>query len=124
MQFIGKIDKEIYKCITEDIVTDEVVLTDAQKKHIIDRHPEAYDEVVNHFVDVLKSPDYIIRDKHPNTGLIVKRLEGDKHTQIVLRVQTSEDKVGYKNSIISSWTISDRRLRSYLRNKEILYKAE
>ena len=28
MHIVGRIDKEIYKCITNDIVTDEVVITD------------------------------------------------------------------------------------------------
>ena len=40
---IGKIDREIYKCITEDIRTDEVIITDNQIQHIKDRHPEAYE---------------------------------------------------------------------------------
>ena len=38
--YIGKIDKKIYRCITENIVTDEVILTDEQLKHICDRHTE------------------------------------------------------------------------------------
>ena len=28
VHFVGKLDKDIYKCITEDIVTDEVIITD------------------------------------------------------------------------------------------------
>ena len=42
---IGKINREIYKCITEDIVTDEVIITDNQIQHIKDRHPKVYDRV-------------------------------------------------------------------------------
>ena len=34
MHLIGKIDKNIYKCITEDIVTDEVIITDERIRHI------------------------------------------------------------------------------------------
>lgn len=44
---VGKINWEIYKCITEDIRTDEVIITDNQIQHIKDRHPEAYDKVLN-----------------------------------------------------------------------------
>lgn len=40
---IGKIDRKIYKCITKDIRTDEVIITDNQIQHIKDRHPEAYE---------------------------------------------------------------------------------
>ena len=48
---VGKIDRDIYKCITEDIVTDEVIITDNQMQHILDRHPEAYKEVINYLSD-------------------------------------------------------------------------
>ena len=41
MYSIGKINQKIYKCITEDIITEEVIITDNQIQHIKDRHPEA-----------------------------------------------------------------------------------
>ena len=122
---IGKIDREIYKCITEDIVTDEVIITDNQIQHIKDRHPEAYDKVLNNIEEAIRIPDYIIRDKHECTGLVVKRIETQNGIlQVVLRLCTSEDEQGYKNSIISCWELSERRLQNYLRNKEILYSRE
>lgn len=34
MHTVGKIDREIYKCITKDIVTDEVIITDERIGHI------------------------------------------------------------------------------------------
>lgn len=122
---VGKIDRDIYKCITEDIVTDEVIITDNQMKHILENHPDAYEKVVEYLEKVIKSPDYIIEDKHINTGLIIKRMDtGETHSQMVLRICTSEDEPGYKNSIISCWQISEKRLQNYLRNKRILYKKE
>lgn len=39
VHIIGKIDRDIYKCVTEDIITDEVIITDNQIQHIKDRHP-------------------------------------------------------------------------------------
>lgn len=125
VHFVGRIDRNIYKCITEDIVTDEVVITDNQIQHILDRHPEAYEKVVRSFNEALHNPDFIIQDKHVNTGLIIKKIEeNEKHMQMVLRVCTSGDPKGYKNSIISCWSISDKRLQNYLRNKKILYRKE
>ncbi len=44
--------------------------------------------------------------------------------QVVLRIATSKDDPEYKNSIISCWNISEKRLQNYLRNKQILYKKE
>jgi len=123
---IGKIDKEIYKCITNDIVTDDVIITDNQIQHIKDRHPEALEKALDNLKSALKKPDYIIADeKHKNTGLVIKKINSETdHTQIVLRICTSEDPKGYKNSIISVWEISEKRLQNYLRNKRILYKKE
>ena len=125
VDYVGKIDKQIYSCITKDITTDEVIITDNQKRHILNRHSESYEEVIQHFNSVLKSPDYIIKDKNKNTGLVIKQIDAEeKHTQIVLRIHTSSDTSGHKNSIISSWIISDKRLRNYLRNKSVLYTKE
>ena len=124
MQIVGRIDKDIYSCITEDIMTDEVVITDNQMQHILDRHPEAYKKVIASLSEALKRPDYIVDDKHENTGLVIKRIpDGNNFAQIVLRICTSNDEAGYKNSIISSWEISEKRLQNYLRNKKVLYKS-
>ncbi len=125
MVVIGRIDREIFRCIAEDIVTEEVVMTDNQLQHILQRHPEVFPVVMDVVRDTLRDPDYIIEDKHPYTGLVVKRLEtGSESLQVVLRICTSEDQPGYKNSVISCWEISERRLQNYLRNKKILYNRQ
>ena len=43
MHVIGKIDREIYRCISGNIVADEVIITDVQIKHIKERHPNDYE---------------------------------------------------------------------------------
>lgn len=123
MRLVGKINKEIYKCITPDIVTDEVIITDERVIHIMERHRPDYKTVIEYMTEAIRTPDYILRDERVNTGLIIKSLQED-NIQVVLRIQTSKDVTGYKNSIISCWRISERRLQNYLRNKEILYKKE
>ena len=45
MYRVGNIDKEIYKCITDDITTDEVIITDERIAHINDRHPNDYEKI-------------------------------------------------------------------------------
>ena len=111
--------------ITEDIITEEVIITENQIQHIKDRHPEAYNKVLKNIQETISTPDYIIRDKHAYTGLIIKRIQTEEgFLQIVLRLCTSGDEHGYKNSVISCWKISERRLQNYLRNKEILYSRE
>ena len=124
---ICKLDIDIYRCISRDIDTDRVVLTDKSAIHIADNHPDAYNEVLIELRDTILNPDYIIADeKRQNTGLVVKRIALDEsdseHTFIVLKVCTDSKDGTLANSIISGWKISDKRLKSYLRNKEILYK--
>ena len=123
MQFIGKIDKEKFKLITKDITTDDVILTSKQVIHIKERHPNDYEEYFGYFKEIVESPDYIIRDKQPNTAFILKEIvEKDKRFQLILRLHTSEDHEEYKNSIITFFKISENKYRQYLRNKEILWK--
>lgn len=72
MQKIGKIDVNIYKCITEDIVTDEVIITDERIKHIVDRRgKEFYDKYSQYFEEIITNPDYIFEDTQ-NTALVCK----------------------------------------------------
>ncbi|MCI8993567.1 MAG: hypothetical protein HFG80_12760 [Eubacterium sp.] len=118
---IGCLDMSVYKCINTEYSTNEVVITGKQLIHIKDRHPEAYDNTINYIEKILKAPDYIIKDKRPNTGLVIGQFTScDKHILLVLRICTSNNKK-YKNSVITSWEISKSRLRNYLKNKQILY---
>ena len=125
MQAIGKIDVEKYKCVTPDITSDEVIITDERIAHIQERHPGNYEIVRPFLQEAITDPDYILGDKRKNTGLILKRIDkNDLHLQIVLRVHTSNDLEGYKNSILSAWCIGENRWKNYINNKKILYKKE
>lgn len=74
--------------------------------------------------DVLEAPQYILEDA-PNTGLILKMIERQGiNIKVVLRIHTSSDPAGFKNSIISAWHIRDKEYKRLIRNKRILYKQE
>lgn len=122
---VGKINKDIYKCITEDIVTDEVIITDERIQHIKDRHPNDYERFCAYIPEIVQNPDYIIKANKPNTATVLKEINdnGEKF-QLILRVLTSTDKPEFKNSVITFLKINERTWNKYLRNKEILYKKE
>ena len=125
VRHVTRIDIEKYKCVSDRITTDEVIITDERIKHIQERHPGAFEKVEPYLKTALDSPDYILEDKHPNSAIILKRIEdNDLRLQIVLRVHTPQDKAGFKNSIISAWDIGEGRWRNYINNKNILYKRE
>ena len=112
VQFIGKLDREKFKAITDDITTDEVILTSKQVVHIKERHPNDYEEYFGYFKEIVENPDYIIRDKQPNTTFILKEIvEKDKRFQLILRLHTSEDNEEYKNSIITFFNISENKYK-------------
>ncbi len=125
MYFVGKLNKEIFCCISENIRTDEVIITEERIQHVNDRHPGEHEKIKEYLKEAVENPDYIIADKHPDTGLIIKEIKmKDTYIQLVLRVCTSKDEIEFKNSVLSLWEISERRLQNYLRNKSILYKRK
>ena len=125
MYKVGTIDKEIYKCITEDIVTEEVIITEERIQHIKDRHPNDYERYCEYLTQIVESPDYIVETNKPNTALVLKEfLEGTEQFKTVVRLTTSCDNPEFKNSIITFMKINDREWSRLLRNKQILYKKE
>lgn len=122
---IGKIDRNIYRCITDDIVTDEVIITDERIAHIKLRHPNDYERFYSYIPEIIENPDYIIASNKPDTATVLKQItdKGEKF-QLVLRLITSKDNTDFKNSVITFLNISERTWNKYLRNKEILYKRE
>ena len=125
MHIIGKINKNIYKCVTEDITTEEVIITDNQINHIKNRHPNDYENFSSYFSDILSDPDFILEANKPNTAFILKQItENDLTVQLILRLLTSQDHKGYKNSIITFLKIDIKTWNKYLRNKKILYRKD
>ena len=119
MYRVGKIDREIYHCIAEDIVTDEVIITVVQIMHIRERHPNDYELFSTYFDEIIRDPDYIIEAKKPNTALILKEIKEVKEVfKMVLRLITSKDNLDYKNSIITFMKIDDKEWNRLLRNKK------
>ena len=125
MHTVGKIDRDIYKCIAEDIVTDEVIITDNQIQHIKERHPNDYEQFSKYFKEIMAHPDYILKSNMPYSAFMLKHIINEEITaQLILRLQTSTDPDNYKNSIITFLKISQKKLDKYLRNKKILYRRE
>ena len=125
VHLVGRINKDIYKCVTEDIITDEVIITDKQIQHIKERHPNNYECYYGYFDEIVSNPDYIIRANKPNTALILKEIiEENEVFKTVLRLATPKDSSNYKNSIITFMKIDKKEWNRVLRNKKVLYRKE
>ena len=122
---IGKIDIEIYKCVAEDIVTDEVIITDERIQHIKSRHPDDYEKYCKYMSEIIKNLEYIIEANKPRTALLLKSFEDEGIPfKTILRLVTSSDNITYKNSIITFMKINDKEWNRLIKNKKILYKSE
>lgn len=125
VQTIGKIDIQKYKCVTPEIMTDEVIITDERIGHIKERHPNDYERFCSYIPQIVEDPDYIIEANKPNTAVVLKEIQtsGEKF-KLILRLKVDSDPDGYKNSIMSFWLIGDTTWRKTIKNKKVLYKRE
>lgn len=125
MYLVGKIDIEIYNCITKNITTDEVIITDERIQHIKEHHPNNYEQYYSYMRSIIENPEYIIEANKPNTALILKSFSNGNETfKTVLRLITSSDNSKFKNSIITFMKINEKEWNRLLKNKKILYKSE
>lgn len=122
---LTQLDIEKYKCVTEDITTKEVVITDERIQHIKDRHPNDFERYEKYMVEIIENPDYILQSDMPNTAFVLKEIvDAGERFQLILRLKVSTDPQHYKNSVITFLKISEKKWNKYLRNKKVLYKHE
>ncbi|MGN0689608.1 MAG: PBECR2 nuclease fold domain-containing protein [Oscillospiraceae bacterium] len=125
VRYIGKIDIEKYKCITKDIVTDDVIITEERIQHIKNRHPQDYEKYCEYMSEIVKNPQFIIEANKPNTALLLKSFEENGVPfKTILRLVTSNDNPEFKNSVITFMKINDKEWSRLINNKKILYKSE
>ena len=75
MQYVGKIDKELFRCVSENITTDEVIITDERVQHIKERHPGDYERYFEYLTRIVENPDYILEANKPDSALLLKHIE-------------------------------------------------
>lgn len=125
VHIIGRLDKKLYSCVTSDIQTDEVIITEDRIEHIKARHGEDYENFFQYAEEMIRHPDYILEANKPHTALILKHItENGRNYQLILRLKTSVDSDKYKNSVITFLKIKDKEWRRCIKNKKILYKSE
>lgn len=125
MHFVTRLDIEKYSCVTKDITTDEVIITDERIAHIEEHHPGDYERFSDYLPEIIMDPDYIIRDDHPNTAIVLKEIfdaERQRYIRIALRLATVSDDLAYKNSILTLMKIRRQEYDRLAKNKEVLYK--
>lgn len=125
INFVCRLDKELYRVVTEDIRTDEVIITGERIQHIRQRHPNDFERYARYLAEIVTAPDYILEANKPNTAFLLKEFtEEGKRFELILRLAVTDDPEGYKNSIITFLQVQEKRYQRYLRTKKILYSRE
>ena len=70
MLFIGKIDMNIYRCVSDNITEDDVIITEERISHIKERHLYDFEKYCDYLRKIVEEPDYIIQSNKSNTALI------------------------------------------------------
>ena len=99
MHLVGRINRNIYECVTRNIITDEVIITEKRIEHIKERHPTDFERYNKYLEEIIGNPDYIIANKS-NTAILLN------------------DPVEYRNSVISFWHIGETTWNKMLKNKK------
>lgn len=124
---IAKLDVQRYSCVAEHIRSSDVILTEKQKEHIIERRgKEFYDNYSPYFKEIIENPDYIFKDKKfENTAIASKTISlNSKNISVVVRIAVEGDEPWRKSSVITVMCENEKRYRQRVRNNIILYKRE
>ncbi|MCI8687703.1 MAG: hypothetical protein HFF57_05220 [Lawsonibacter sp.] len=122
---ICDLDIGIYRCVSSDIQTSEVIITEERIKHIQEDHPDDYERYCSYIPLIILEPDYIVEANKANTAVLLKEFtENGEKFKLILRLKTPDLPKGYKNSVISFWRIGQTTWEKTINNKKILYKKE
>ena len=122
--FICRLDRGLYRIVSSDIATDEVIITEERIQHIKEHHPGDYEAYGQYLPAAIHAPDYIIKANRPNTALILKEIQDvDEVFKLVVRIRTSKDPETFHNSIITFMKTDKKEWARLLKNKKILYNG-
>lgn len=121
---IGNLDPAIFAA--DDLQNREVILMKEREEHIKENHPEAYDTIMASLEKLITDPDMVIKDtKRAGTRWAILNVENST-IRLVIKLSTTKDAVGYKNSIITGQLIQKTRIDRYVRGTryEVVYKKQ
>jgi len=124
LYYIGKIDLNKIGKYKNKVVTDEVVLTDERKRHILNNHVNDYEKIIKNISRVILNPREILEDhKNNNTLLFVDKLE-QNNLNVIIKLSTINNDKHPKNSVMTAWIIRDSNLKKLRKKNKIIYKRE
>ena len=124
VQYIGQITRAHLGDMATSISTQDVVLTDERRRHIIDRHKDDYPAFKDNVLRILQEPNTVLVDeKNVHTVMYIGELD-DSHLNIVIKLVLSEEITERKNSIMTAYKLGNKTLRRLKKKNRILYNKE
>ena len=121
---LGKLDTRPLKNEFGDLQTDEIIVTNERLDHIKTHHADDYVYFKKYGTDAVLSPNEIIKDlKNDGTVFMIKYLP-DTNLNVVVKLALNPDKIGWKNSVMTSFRIRERNLRKLRAKNKVLYNKE
>lgn len=124
LHYIGKIDKNKIGKYGEKLITQDVILTEERKLHILQNHKKDYKIIIKNIDRVILKPKEILIDaKNVDTLFFIGNLE--RHNlNVIVKLNTSNDEIHPQNSVMTAWIIRDKNLDKLRKNNKIIYKDE
>lgn len=124
VHYIGKIDKNKIGEYSKRIATDDIVLTDERKLHIYEDHKKDYEIIINNIDRVVLNPKEVLEDcKNKDTLFLIDKLENNS-LNVVIKLNTTNNKEHPQNSVMTAWIIRDRNLKKLREKNKTIYKNE
>lgn len=124
LQYIGRLDKEKLGKYKDKIITEDVILTDERKLHIYENHNKDYDIILSNLSKVVLNPSEILEDlKNKDTLFFIDKL-GKNNLNVVIKLNTTNNKEHPQNSIMTAWIIRNKNLRKLIEKNKSIYKNE
>lgn len=114
---IGKIDINKY---TDkfNLTTEEVILTNNRKKHIIKKHPDVKEHIKN-IKQIIEEPDNVYKENNKkDTIWMVKEINENIKITLKLNVVGNKEEKDYKNSVIQMQILPQKKLINMRRREE------
>lgn len=124
VQYIGKLDRNKLGEYKNKLTTDEVILTDERKQHILEDHANDYEKIVQNINRVVLNPSEILEDsKNKDTLFFIDKLDKN-NLNVIVRLNTTNDKEHPQNSVMTAWIIRNSNLKKLREKNKTIYKKE
>ncbi len=117
---IGNVDITILKQLY-DVNTERLIITKERIQHINMRHNNDYDLYGKYMVDIIKEPDYILKDLENEDTVLYLKVIKELNLQIVIKLQT-EANPEKCNTVITFWHMRKRSYEQIVKKNKIIYK--